>query len=300
LEEREGQKSEETGINLNDTPVTKEYKVGSLISSTGISTVKNTIELISGKSYALKIIDKKEADQAGLKLLEQVQILQKLQHENIVLFKQYFDLEAAFCIVLELCGVDIISKLKTSSNYSELNARDIILQVVKAVGYMHDNGVTHRELVPENILFSNSDDLSGIKIVGFNFAVFITDKEITTSPYPSYQAPEVIDQKQFGPEVDMWQVGILTYILLSGNHPFSDTNTMRLYSKIRQAKFDLPDAEWSVITNDAKSFVKSLLCVDSAKRLTAKQALEHQWMKTKLPTTLLVNCTNNMLRNFTL
>jgi len=166
-----------------------------------------------------------------------------------------------------------------TKNYSENSARIIVAQLLDVVQYLHSLSIVHKAILPENILLGDSGE---IKLVGFNLSQLTKqdDEHGIFGGDPSFQAPELINQQGYGRPVDLWSVGIIAYILLCGYCPFKDSNTMRLYSKIRQGSFEFKDQEWKEVSAAAKELIKKLLCVDPAKRLSATEAKMHNWIKT--------------------
>jgi len=277
--------SVESEIKIDGTPVAAAYDIGGILGRGDFTVVKKVKSKNDGKEYALKIIDKiaaKEAAIDALVLKQQINILNSFQHKNIVPLKEHFDVENALVLVLELQeGGELISNLLASIEpYSEESARKIITQVLEVIDFLHSKSIIHKSLLPENILYSKKTG-GDIKLTGFSLSqVSKDDKEFGISGGdPGFLAPELISQQEYGRPVDMWCIGVISYILLAGDRPFNDSNTIRLNSKIRQGSFEFPDQNWKSVSQEAKDFVKALLTVDPGKRLTAKQALAHSWIK---------------------
>jgi hypothetical protein len=282
-QEREQQlgKEEQIQFIFSNAPFLKEFKIGSFLGGNGISFVHAVTEIESGKKFALKTIDKQSAVGAGIsndQLKQQFGILELMDHKNIAKLVKHYETESSVWLIFELCEKDIISHILSSNTYSEDEVQNIVVQLLTTLDYLHSKNIIHRELVPENI-FVSKNGVEDIKIIGFNFLSLSEKDYVGSIPHPSYEAPELHGDKEFRTGVDMWQVGVLTYILLSGLHPFYDTNTIRMYSKIRQGKYEFPLDDWKGVSNEAQDFVKSLLCLDKDKRNTAKKALEHSWFK---------------------
>jgi len=215
-------------------------------------------------------------------LRKQINILNGIHHPNVVGIKEHFDLESALVLILELQeGGEVVNNLISSTDeITEDTARKIIKQILLVVDILHSKNIIHKSLLPQNLLLSKKGS-GDIKITGFSLSQETKeDKEVAISGGdPGFLAPELINQQEYGRPVDMWSIGVLTYIFLSGSRPFEDTNIIRLNNKIRQGTFEFPDKEWGKIDQEAKNFVKGLLEVDASKRLTVKQALDHPWLK---------------------
>eukprot|EP00298_Acanthocystis_sp_HF-20_P007723 c17244_g1_i2.p1 GENE.c17244_g1_i2~~c17244_g1_i2.p1 ORF type:complete len:191 (+),score=75.90 c17244_g1_i2:48-620(+) len=124
---------------------------------------------------------------------------------------------------------------------------------------------------------------SPIKIVDFGFSkIFDRDDHglQTVCGTPAYVAPEVLRKRGYGPEVDMWSIGVITYVLLCGFAPFFDENRDALLRKILKGEYSFPSPYWDDISREAVDFIEKLLVMDPAVRLTPQQALDHVWMGT--------------------
>lgn len=144
----------------------------------------------------------------------------------------------------------------------------------------------HRDLKPENVLCKSKDWPLAVKLADFGLANFAEDGNVRESTVggggmvgtPGYVAPEVVKREPYGPPVDMWACGVLLYIMLSGKMPFFGRDDNECLRRIAVGQYSLPDREWSSISPDAISLVKSLLQLDPEKRLTANAALQHQFL----------------------
>lgn len=161
-----------------------------------------------------------------------------------------------------------------------------------------------RDIKPENLLFLSSADDSPLKLADFGLATILKPNEMLhlMCGTPTYVAPEVIDSSSgrgYGKSVDIWAVGVITYILLSGSTPFHDESMPKLFAQIVTAKYTFPDQPFNQISNEAKDFVTRLLESDPSKRLTASASLEHPWIiNKKLSDTVPLEGTRENLREF--
>jgi len=147
------------------------------------------------------------------------------------------------------------------------------------VFYLHSNGITHRDLKPENLLSGGNSEKEIIKIADFGLS-----KEginlITSCGSPGYVAPEIIlGLDSYDQNVDIWAIGVITYILLCGYPPFYGDNPAELCQKIVAGKYTFPDPEWTYISDRAKDFVRKCLTLDASIRPTSAQIMEHPWLK---------------------
>lgn len=138
----------------------------------------------------------------------------------------------------------------------------------------------HRDLKPQNILARTEEDSSNVVLCDFGFACRVhTPRSLTTRcGTPTYVAPEILKNIPYDQAVDMWSVGVILYVLLCGQPPFADDNQTKLFEKIRVGEWKFTGDVWQFVSDDAKNLIQKLLVVDPAKRLTAQQALQSEWL----------------------
>jgi len=147
---------------------------------------------------------------------------------------------------------------------------------------MHSHNIVHRDLKPENILLESEDpDNLNIKITDFGFACFFNPKEQGLREVlgsPLYMAPEIIQEQPYNHKVDIWSIGVITYILLSGRPPFKGRSKNEIFRSIMQGSLSFDNPIWDVISAEAKDFIVRALHSDPSKRATAKNLLEYPWL----------------------
>lgn len=229
---------------------------------------------------AIKIIDKKALKGKEDSLENEIKVLRRLRHPNIVqLLDTYEDIERVYLVIELVTGGELFDRIVEKGSYTEKDAADLIRQVLEAVDYMHDQGVVHRDLKPENLLYFSQDEDSKIMISDFGLSK-MEDSGImaTACGTPGYVAPEVLAQKPYGKAVDVWSIGVIAYILLCGYPPFYDENDANLFAQILKGEFEFDSPYWDEISDSAKDFIRQLMCVDVEKRYTCKQSLRHPWI----------------------
>ena len=175
-----------------------------------------------------------------------------------------------------------------SSVYSEDEVRDHVRTILRAIQYMHDKNSVHRDLKPENVLLSNMSDEAEIKIVDLGLSRYFEDRKLmrTICGTHKYLAPELVqcDRGQlqgYDKAIDMWGIGLLTFIMLYGFNPFAREVQRETHNAIVRATFTYP--EGYNLSKDAQSFVGSLLLLRAQDRLTADEALRHRWLSDEAP-----------------
>jgi len=281
-------KKEETSFLFTDpkavsrAKVEEFYDIGKELGRGTFSIVKDGISKKNGEKVALKFIDKKYVDKEDLLLLtREIDIMKKVNHENVLSLKEIYETENQLSLVMELVtGGELFFKIVERGSYSEKDASSIVRQIVNGVKYLHSLGIAHRDLKPENLLCSGEDNMV-IKIADFGLSkIFAGGQQLVTScGTPDYAAPEVLTgESSYEKSVDLWSVGVITYVLLCGFPPFFAKTQPALFEKIIKAEYSFPDPEWTYISDIAKDFIRKLLVLDPKKRLTAEEALEHPFL----------------------
>jgi len=247
-----------------------------------------------GRQYAMKMVDKKnflqfqQKRESVLELHDEANTMMSLKHPNIVRCYLWFQTEAHLYMALELVqGGDLLHCLLDDGAFPENQAARLFNQICDAVRYLHtEKQLVHRDLKPENILLTTKDrDTMVPKLADFGLArTNMKSRDCRTfCGTPNYFAPEVItsfssDSKSagYGKQVDMWSLGVILYILLSGIPPFEEE---QLYRQIVEGKYEFDVEEWNCITLEAKGFVKQMMTVDPVERINIHQALDHPWFK---------------------
>ncbi|KAK9078750.1 hypothetical protein SSX86_002808 [Deinandra increscens subsp. villosa] len=238
----------------------------------------------SGDQFACKTIAKRKlANKEDIEdVRREVQIMHHLAGQpNIVELKGAFEDKQSVHLVMELCaGGELFDRIIAKGHYTERAAASLLRTIVRIVHTCHSNGVIHRDLKPENFLLLNKDEDAPLKATDFGLSVFYKQgevfKDIVGSAY--YIAPEVLKRK-YGPEVDIWSIGVMLYILLSGVPPFWAESEHGIFNAILKAHIDFTSDPWPSISPQAKDLVKKMLTSDPKQRLTAHQVLSHPWIK---------------------
>jgi len=261
--------------------LTARYKLGEVLGEGGYSVVKAGISNIDKKKVAVKIVTRaglKPDDDAALR--QEVKILDRLHHKNIVEQIDFFEEDKYFYIILEyLDGGELFDRIVKKTFYNEKEARDLVYIVLKAIQYMHCINIIHRDLKPENLLLTSKDDDANLKIADFGFAVEVNGLNISAQcGTPGYIAPEILNNHLYGKPCDMWSFGVILYILLGGYPPFHHDNQRELFKKITKGDYQFHPDYWNTVSDEAKDLIRGLLTVDVSKRLTVEQALVHPWL----------------------
>ena len=261
------------------------YDVKNKLGSGKFGLVKLGINKKTGQKVAIKIMKKSTMDSSDLELVRtEIEILKICQHPNIIRLYNVFENADYLYIIMEYCyGGDLFSYLENRHfRLTEKRASTIIHQMATAVYYMHSFGVVHRDLKPENVLMTSTEEDSDIRILDFGLSKILGPYEKCDEPYGTltYCAPEIIVDEPYSKPVDLWSLGVMTYLMVSGKLPFNAEDENEI---ARQVVYDEPNYTrnpiWKTISPECLDFIKKLLDKDQNKRMTIKGVLEHKWIK---------------------
>merc|ERR1712188_260449 len=270
----------------DDRPIEDRYEIGRELGRGAFSVVKEATSKRSGKKYAVKIIEKQNAGQDMARLRTEMEILKSVRHRNIIALKEILEDDQTLYIVTELVtGGELFDKIVELGAYTEHDAAALVAKMVSAIDYLHKKNIVHRDLKPENLLLKSEDEVSEIKLADFGLSKIVANKVMmqTACGTPGYVAPEVLQASPYDKEVDLWSIGVITYILLCGFPPFYNESLPLLFEQIMKADYDYPPDYWDEISDSAKNFIDRLLVVQPDERMTAEQALEHEWLAGAAP-----------------
>ncbi|XP_068450285.1 calcium/calmodulin-dependent protein kinase type 1D-like [Clinocottus analis] len=235
-------------------------------------------EKTTGKLYALKCLKKKHLAHSNLE--NEINVLRRIQHENVVGLEDFYESRTHYYLVMQLVsGGELFDRIIEKGVYTEKDASTVIKQVLEAVSYLHQNSIVHRDLKPENLLYYNTDVNAKIMVSDFGLSKTMEHGVMSTAcGTPGYVAPEVLAQKPYNKAVDCWSIGVITYILLCGYPPFFEDNETRLFSKIIRAEYAFHSPFWDNISESAKDFIRNMMEKNPAKRFLTEQALRHPWI----------------------
>lgn len=232
---------------------------------------------------------------------QEISIMKVVDHPNIIKLFETFEDRRNIYLVMELCvGGELFDHIIEAGHFTEATAAIIVQQILRAIFYMHENQISHRDLKPENFLFLTKDKIERnvLKIIDFGLSCrFENNQSLSTrAGTPYYVAPQVLSGR-YDRMCDLWSVGVIMYVLLCGYPPFGGRTDQEVLARVRQGSFTFEAKDWRHISEDAKSLIRGLLKMDPKERMTADQALSHDWIKLKAPRAPNVNLQEGFVQN---
>ncbi|XP_071113089.1 serine/threonine-protein kinase MARK2-like isoform X1 [Haliotis cracherodii] len=275
--------------NFAHTKKVGNYLLGKTLGEGSFAKVKEALHIPTGEKVAIKVIDKKRAKSdtyVRKNLRREGRLLQMVRHQNVVQLLEIMETENSYYLVTELCQHgDLMDYICKRKKLEEKEVRRYIRQIVSAVDYLHRAGILHRDLKIENLLLDETKD---IKIIDFGLSNSI--KVITTADgtkaqeycvtqcgSPAYAAPELLSHRKYGPQVDVWSIGVNMYAMLTGSLPFTvePFNIKTLHDKMVKGNMNpIPDT----LSRESRDLIRKFLTPDPNKRITLLDAMRHPWL----------------------
>jgi calcium-dependent protein kinase len=243
-------------------------------------TVYAAKDKVTGAPRAIKIIPKGKKGSQIADIENEVNLLKRLDHPNIVQIYEVFEDANNFSIVTEYCaGGELFDYVVGKQRLNESIAANVIHQVLSAVAYCHSQGIVHRDLKPENLLLSEPNNPNSLKVADFGTSTIISKtamKDRFGTAY--YIAPEVL-KKNYDEKCDLWSIGVILYILLSGEPPFGGKTDGDIMAKVMRGVYSVSHGTWGKVSIGAKNFLMKLLKYNPRERLSALEALNDPWLR---------------------
>uniref|UniRef100_A0A667Y7N0 protein kinase C n=1 Tax=Myripristis murdjan TaxID=586833 RepID=A0A667Y7N0_9TELE len=236
----------------------------------------------SGRDVAIKIIDKlRFPTKQESQLRNEVAILQNLHHPGVVNLDCMFETPERVFVVMEKLHGDMLEMILSSEKgrLPERITKFLVTQILVALRHLHFKNIVHCDLKPENVLLASADSFPQVKLCDFGFARIIGEKSFRRSVVgtPAYLAPEVLRNKGYNRSLDMWSVGVIIYVSLSGTFPFNEDEDIN--DQIQNAAFMYPPHPWKKVSQEAIDLINNLLQVKMRKRYSVDKTLSHPWLQ---------------------
>jgi len=265
------------------------YEVTEEIGSGQFAVVRKCVEKSTGDVYAAKYIKKKraKASRRGVTredIEREVEILKSIEHPNIISLHEVFESKQEVVLILQMvAGGELFDYLSEKEFLREDEARIFIRQILSAMDYLHDRGIAHFDLKPENImLLDRTSPEMKIQLIDFGLAQRIKPGQDYRNLHgtPEFVAPEIIEYEPIGLPADCWSIGVITYILLSGCSPFLGDDKNETFQNISAVEYEFDEEYFQEVSDLAKDFINKFLVKNQRKRFTIKRSLKHEWITT--------------------
>eukprot|EP01101_Sappina_pedata_P001407 TRINITY_DN11494_c0_g1_i1.p1 TRINITY_DN11494_c0_g1~~TRINITY_DN11494_c0_g1_i1.p1 ORF type:complete len:518 (+),score=160.23 TRINITY_DN11494_c0_g1_i1:96-1649(+) len=258
------------------------YRLGKTLGTGSFGKVKVAQHERTGHTVAVKILNRKRIVSLRMdeKIRREIRLLKLFRHPHIIRLYEVIESPTDIFMVMEYVPRgELFDYIVSHGRLSETESRRFFQQIISGVEYCHKHMVVHRDLKPENLLL---DSNLNVKIADFGLSNFMIDGEFlrTSCGSPNYAAPEVISGKLYaGQEVDVWSCGVILFAFLCARLPFDDEVVPKLFQKIREGIYTIPDH----VSPQARDLIKQMLVVDPLKRITITEIRNHPWFQKSLP-----------------
>jgi calcium-dependent protein kinase len=262
------------------TKFSDDYKLKETLGEGAFGVVGKCENLISGAIRAVKMLSKKNISNDDLKsIANEIKLCKEIDHPNIMkMYEEYEDKKFLYIVTELIEGGELFDELIRRKKFTEKDCALIIKQILEALAYCHAEGIAHKDLKPENILLHKKKDISSIKLIDFGTGErFNKDAKMSTvigTPY--YVAPEVLEGS-YDEKCDVWGVGVIMFVLLSGTPPFNGKNDDEIMKNVRKGKYEFKHDKWKGVSDEAKNLIDQMLVLDPEDRISATEAIEHEW-----------------------
>ncbi|XP_023688106.1 serine/threonine-protein kinase 17A isoform X1 [Paramormyrops kingsleyae] len=254
------------------------------------AVVKKYVEKCTGKVYAAKFMRKRRKGQdCRLEIIHEIAVLELATSSPwVVDLHEVYETASEMILVLEFAaGGEIFNQCVAERDeaFKPEDVRRLMRQILEGIAYLHKNSVVHLDLKPQNILLTSDSPLGDIKIVDFGLSRMVSSnqelREIMGTP--EYVAPEILNYEPISTATDMWSIGVLAYMMLTGTSPFLGDDKQETFLNISQINISYSTEELQGIEQPAIDFMKSLLIKEPQQRATAEECLQHPWLQLPPP-----------------
>ncbi|KAJ7030827.1 kinase-like domain-containing protein [Mycena alexandri] len=270
-----------------------QYRTGKTVSSGAHAIVKEAIHIKTRKYYACKIVVKDDLPGSAHLVGNEISILKRVRSENIniVRLHDYFQTAHSIYLCLDLCtGGTLWDRITTQGVYNETKVIGIVRTLFLAVKHIHEAGVVHRDLRPENLFFRTPAADAPIMIFDFQHSRIVEDTpnpetDVDLRNTPRYMAPEILLEKFHDKPVDVWALGSIAFFVTTGSTPFDGDEPEQVAQAVVTG--NIPEEKWDTVSINAREFISLCLSIEPAQRPTVEEALAYTWLVPATPHFLL-------------
>ncbi|KAK8390013.1 hypothetical protein O3P69_012905 [Scylla paramamosain] len=269
---------------ISKEPISHHYDVEQTPFARGkFAAVRRARCLRSGTWYAAKVMRKRRrAQDVRHEILHEAAVLLLARPSSrIVSLHQLYETTSEIILVLELAeGGELQRVIDEEESLGEEAVRRYMTNILSALRFLHAHNIAHLDLKPQNLLLTGQHPGSEVKLCDFGISrIILSDIEVReVLGTPDYVAPEILQYEPISLATDMWSVGVLAYVLLTGHSPFGGNTKQETFLNISQGHVDFPEELFEGVSGTAMDFITRLLIVEPGCRMTVQEALEHQWL----------------------
>ena len=254
-------------------------------------SVKLGVEKKTKERVAIKIIKKKKAKPSDIELVRtEIDVMKLCHHPNVVHLLDHFENAEYIFIVMEyIRGGRLTDYMKEKKfNFSEKRAAELIYEIAVGVKYLHKYGIIHRDLKPDNIMLTEANDKGHIKIMDFGLSKILGKKEKTSDGFGTltFVSPEVLIRKPYNKEIDIWSIGVILYLMLSGDLPFDDEedDEQKIAKSIVFNEVEFPQKKFGNKSKEVIDLIKRCLTKEPKDRIKVDEIIKSDWIKANVGT----------------
>ncbi|XP_053469437.1 serine/threonine-protein kinase DCLK3 [Ictalurus furcatus] len=270
------------GMQVSLEEIQRCYDIGGVVGDGNFAVVYKCHVRGCTQTFAMKMVDKAKLQGRGHMIQNEIALMRSLTHPRLVRLLRSHHTDTHVYLLMELVtGGDLFDAIAKCRKFSEPCAARMIRDISQALEYIHNKSIAHRDIKPENLLVQrHSNGSINLKLADFGLAMVVTEPVFTVCGTPTYVAPEILAETGYGVAVDIWAMGVILFVLLSGFPPFRspERNQEELFHLIQKGEVHFLSPYWDHVSEEAKDLISALLEVNPTVRLTASQTLQNSWL----------------------
>jgi len=252
-----------------------------------VKLIQDNLSKVKRAGKFMKIIEEKglKSEKQKVMILNEIKILRKIDHPNVVKIYEVYELDNEICIVLEYIeGERLLDYVTRTKRLYEKETATIMKHLILTLSYLESLDIIHRDIKSENVmLIREKTGKLSIKLIDFGLSTFHSKRDIIKRcGTPGYVAPEILNNEPYDFRVDIYSIGIILFICLTGKSPFAANDYRDLLEKNRKGFVNYRGRHWSSLSSDAKNLIQRLLDPLQASRMTLEEAISHNWIRDNL------------------